>query len=138
MAHDLEAARHVVEASVTSSLKGAAQTTLTKYACRTCQDVIGQAPALVRLVEGGIPNQASVDHMLVSKYADHLPLYRLAQIYAQQGVNLDRSTLAGWVGKAAFLRWPGSHAPIAFYLYHPVAQRLARATDLGRDRADRA
>ena len=44
--------------------------------------------------------------MLVSKYADHLPLYRQAQIYARQGVNLDRSTLADWVGKAAFLLRP--------------------------------
>ena len=44
--------------------------------------------------------------MLVSKYADHLPLYRQAQIYARQGVNLDRSTLADWVGRAAFLLRP--------------------------------
>jgi transposase len=42
----------------------------------------------------------------VSKYADHLPLYRQAQIYARQGVNLDRSTLADWVGRAAFLLRP--------------------------------
>ena len=41
-------------------------------------------------------------HVLVSKYADHLPLYRQAQIYARQGVHLDRSTLADWVGRAAF------------------------------------
>lgn len=47
-----------------------------------------------------------VAHALVSKYADHLPLYRQAQIYARQGVNLDRSTLAGWGGKAAFLLRP--------------------------------
>ena len=44
--------------------------------------------------------------VLVSKYADHLPLYRQAQIYARQGVNLDRSTLADWVGRAAFLLRP--------------------------------
>src|SRR3546814_11241229 len=43
---------------------------------------------------------------LVSKYADHLPLYRQAQIYARQGVSLDRSTLADWVGRAAFLLRP--------------------------------
>jgi hypothetical protein len=47
-----------------------------------------------------------VAHVLVSKYADHLPLYRQSQIYARQGVNLDRSTLADWVGKAAFLLRP--------------------------------
>ena len=77
-----------------------------KYACRACEDVIVQAPAPARLVEGGIPTEASVAHVLVSKYADHLPLYRQAQIYARQGVNLDRSTLADWVGKAAFLLRP--------------------------------
>jgi len=43
-----------------------------------------------------------VAHVLVSKYADHLPLYRQAQIYSRQGIDLDRSTLAGWVGKAAY------------------------------------
>lgn len=77
-----------------------------KYACRACEEVVVQAPAPARLVEGGIPTEAMVAHVLVSKYADHLPLYRQAQIYARQGVNLDRSTLADWVGKAAFLLRP--------------------------------
>ena len=40
--------------------------------------------------------------MLISKYADHCPLYRQVQIYARSGLDLDRLTLAGWVGKAAF------------------------------------
>ncbi|WP_425515397.1 IS66 family transposase [Mesorhizobium silamurunense] len=77
-----------------------------KYACRACEEVVVQAPAPARLVEGGIPTEATVAHVLVSKYADHLPLYRQAQIYARQGINLDRSTLADWVGKAAFLLRP--------------------------------
>jgi transposase len=77
-----------------------------KYACRSCEEVVVQAPALARLIEGGIPTEATVAHVLVSKYADHLPLYRQAQIYARQGVHLDRSTLADWVGKAAFLLKP--------------------------------
>jgi transposase len=77
-----------------------------KYACRACEEVVVQAPAPARLVEGGIPTEATVAHVLVSKYADHLPLYRQAQIYARQGVHLDRSTLADWVGKAAFLLEP--------------------------------
>jgi transposase len=68
-----------------------------KYACRACEEVVVQAPAPARLVEGGIPTEATVAHVLVSKYADHLPLYRQAQIYARQGVTLDRSTLADWV-----------------------------------------
>jgi transposase len=77
-----------------------------KYACRSCEEVVVQAPAPARLIEGGIPTEATVAQVLVAKYADHLPLYRQAQIYARQGVNLDRSTLADWVGRAAFLLRP--------------------------------
>jgi transposase len=77
-----------------------------KYACRACEEAVVQAPAPARLIEGGMPTEATVAHVLVSKYADHLPLYRQAQIYARQGINLDRSTLADWVGRAAFLLRP--------------------------------
>jgi transposase len=56
--------------------------------------VVVQLPAPPRLIEGGIPTEATVAHVLVSRYADHLPLYRRAQIWARQGVVLDRSTLA--------------------------------------------
>jgi transposase len=73
-----------------------------KYACRNCEDGVLQAPAPARLIEGGLPTEATVAQVLVSKYADHLPLYRQAQIYARQGINLDRSTLADWVGHAAW------------------------------------
>jgi transposase len=73
-----------------------------KYACRACEDVVVQAPAPARLIESGLPTEATVAQVLVSKYADHLPLYRQAQIYARQGINLDRSTLADWVGRAAW------------------------------------
>ncbi len=73
-----------------------------KYACRSCEDVVVQAPVPARLIEGGLPTDDAVAQVLVSKYADHLPLYRQAQIYARQGVTLDRSTLADWVGRAAF------------------------------------
>ena len=58
------------------------------------------------MIEGGLPTEATVAQVLVSKYADHLPLYRQAQIYARQGINLDRSTLADWVGRAAFMLRP--------------------------------
>jgi hypothetical protein len=77
-----------------------------KYACRACEDVVVQTAAPARLIEGGLPTEATVAQVLVSKYADHLPLYRQAQIYARQGVKLDRSTLADWVGRAAFLLRP--------------------------------
>ena len=73
-----------------------------KYACRSCEDGVIQAPAPARLIEGGLPTEATVAQVLVSKYADHLPLYRQAQIYARQGIDLDRSTLADWVGHAAW------------------------------------
>jgi transposase len=77
-----------------------------KYACRACEDGVVQAPAPARLIEGGLPTEATVAHVVVAKYADHLPLYRQAQIYARQGINLDRSTLADWTGRAAWLLRP--------------------------------
>ncbi len=77
-----------------------------KYACRACETGIMQAPAPTRLIEGGLPTEAAIAHVLVGKYADHLPLYRQAQIYGRQGVELDRSTLAHWVGCAAFALRP--------------------------------
>ena len=95
-----------------------------KYACRTCEEVVVQAPAPARLVEGGIPTEATVAHVLVAKYADHLPLYRQAQIYCRQGVNLDRSTLADWVGKAAFLLRP---------VHERLFERLKASTKLFAD-----
>lgn len=72
-----------------------------KLACRSCAGVVVQRPAPVRLVEGGLPTEATVAHVLVSRYADHLPLYRQAGILARQGVPVDRATLAAWVGTAA-------------------------------------
>ena len=60
-----------------------------------------------------MPTEATVAHVWVSKYADHLPLYRQAQIYSRQGIDLDRSTLAGWVGKAAYELRPVFDALIA-------------------------
>ena len=72
-----------------------------KLACRACSGVVVQTPAPPRLIAGGIPTEALVAHVLVSRYADHLPLYRQAQMLARQGVALDRATLAFWVGYAA-------------------------------------
>jgi transposase len=77
-----------------------------KYACAACAGEVVQAPAPERLIENGIPTEALVAQVLVAKYADHTPLYRQAQIYARQGVTLDRSTLADWVGRAAFALRP--------------------------------
>ena len=72
-----------------------------KYACRTCQGAVVQAPAPARLIEGGLPTEQLVAHVVVAKYADHCPLYRQAQILARQGITIDRTTLAFWTGYAA-------------------------------------
>jgi transposase len=72
-----------------------------KYACRTCEAAVVQAPAPEHLIKAGLPTEAMVAHVLVSKYACHLPLYRQAQMLASQGIEIDRATLALWVGYAA-------------------------------------
>lgn len=84
-----------------------------KYACRACTDGILQAPAPARLIQAGLPTETTVAHVLVCKYADHLPLYRQAQIMSRQGLDLDRSTLADWVGRAAYELRPVFNALIA-------------------------
>jgi transposase len=73
-----------------------------KYACRRCAGAVAQAPAPAFLIEGALPTERMIAHVLVSKYADHTPLYRQSQIYARAGIDLHRSTLADWVGNAAF------------------------------------
>jgi transposase len=73
-----------------------------RYACRRCAGAVVQAPAPARLIEGALPTEGLIAHVLGSKYADHAPLYRQSQILARAGVDLHRSTLADWVGKAAF------------------------------------
>ena len=72
-----------------------------KYACRACQEALVEAPAPERLIKGGLPTEAMVAHVLVSKYAWHLPLYRQAQILRTQGLDIARAVLAFWVGYAA-------------------------------------
>jgi len=76
-----------------------------KLSCRCC-DTIVQALAPSRVIEGGLPGPGLMSHVLVSKYADHLPLYRQSVIYAREGVELARSTMAGWVGKSERLLDP--------------------------------
>ena len=64
-----------------------------RYGCRGC-GAIHQAPAPERPIAKGLASSGLLAHVLVSKYCDHLPLYRQSQIFARQGVELDRSTLA--------------------------------------------
>lgn len=72
-----------------------------KYACRQCA-TMAQVPAPSRVIAGGHATPALLSHILISKYCDHLPLYRQSQILARQGVEITRSTLAGWVGGACW------------------------------------
>jgi len=71
-----------------------------KYACRACTDGVVQAPAPERLIKGGLPTEAMVAHVLVAKYAWHLPLYRQSQMLLAQGIDIKRAVLAFWVGYA--------------------------------------
>jgi transposase len=73
-----------------------------RYACRACEEAVVQAPAPERPITGGMATEALLAHVLVAKYADFLPLYRQAQIFARQGIELDRSTLCDWVGRACW------------------------------------
>ena len=76
-----------------------------KLACTRC-DTIVQAPAPPRPIERGMAGPGLLAHVLVGKYADHLPLYRQAEIYSREGVELDRTLLAQWVGGASALLAP--------------------------------
>jgi transposase len=76
-----------------------------KFACTDCDRVI-EAPAPSRPIERGLAGPSLLAHVIVSKYADHLPLFRQSEIYARQGVEISRSTMAGWVGAASDLLSP--------------------------------
>ena len=76
-----------------------------RLSCRSCERIV-QAPLPSMPIERGRPGAGLLAHVLVSKYADHLPLYRQSGIYARHGVELARSTLADWVGRSAGLLDP--------------------------------
>jgi transposase len=76
-----------------------------KYACTAC-DAITQAAAPAMPTPRGRATPATLAHLLVSKFVDHLPLYRQSEIYAREGLEIDRSTLGDWVGQAAWLLDP--------------------------------
>jgi len=94
-----------------------------KLSCTKC-DVIVEAPAPSRPIERGLAGPGLLAHVLVSKYADHLPLYRQSEIYARVGVDLDRSTLADWVGASSQLLAP---------LVDAVRQHVLAASKLHAD-----
>jgi transposase len=76
-----------------------------KFSCAGCERIV-QAPAPSRPIERGLAGPGLLAHVLVAKYADHLPLYRQSEIYARSGLELERSTLADWVGGASRLLAP--------------------------------
>jgi transposase len=77
-----------------------------RYGCRACAEAVVQAPAPERPIDGGLATEALLAHVLISKYGDHLPLYRQVQIFTRQGMTLDRSTLCDWVGRACWWLTP--------------------------------
>lgn len=95
-----------------------------KYACRKCTDGVVQAQAPARLIEGGLPTEAFIAHIMVCKYADYLPLYRQSQILARWGIDIHRSTLADWVGVASFHLRP---------IVDRLAEHLKQSTKLFMD-----
>ncbi|MGY4362930.1 transposase [Bradyrhizobium sp. i1.3.6] len=73
-----------------------------KYICRHCSGPVVQAHAPEHVVPSGLPTEAAIAHVIVSKFGDHTPFYRQAEIYARQGIRLDRATLGNWSGRACF------------------------------------
>lgn len=94
-----------------------------KFSCAKCETVI-QAPAPARPIAGGMAGASVIAHVLVSKFCDHLPLYRQSQIYARERVELARSTMAEWVGHSTELCQP---------LVEAVVKYVMRATKLHAD-----
>jgi len=76
-----------------------------KLSCRACETIV-QAPVPSAPIEKGKPAPGLLAHVLVAKYCDHLPLYRQSEIYAREGVEIARSTMADWVGRSAALMAP--------------------------------
>ena len=92
-----------------------------RLACSGCERFT-QAPLPSRPIERGRPGPGLLAHVLVSKYADHLPLYRQSQIFERDGLDLDRSTLADWVGKSTALT----------ALLEPLAEAIGRHVRAGK------
>jgi transposase len=95
-----------------------------KLACASC-DTIVQAPAPTRPIERGMAGPGLLAHVVVGKYADHVPLYRQAEILAREGVELDRALLAQWVGNVSELLTPLTDALRA----HVFAADVVHADD---------
>jgi transposase len=69
-----------------------------KWACRQCE-TLTQAPVPAQVIDKGIPTAGLLAHVMVAKFADHLPLYRQEKNFGRAGLAIPRSTLAQWVGQ---------------------------------------
>ncbi len=77
-----------------------------QYACRQCEESVAIAPKPPQPIDKGLPGPGLLAQVVTSKYADHLPLYRLEGIFKRHGVSLSRSTMCDWVGASADLASP--------------------------------
>ena len=93
---------------------------LPKYACHKCRDGVASPPVPPKPIPGGIAGPGLVAYVLVGKFADHLPLYRLEDILTRHGVHLSRSTLCDWVRNAADLLGPLAQLEKTLVLQSPV------------------
>jgi len=112
-----------------------------KLACDACDRIV-QAPAPTRPIARGVAGAGLLAHVLVSKYCDHLPLHRQSAIYARDGVDLERSTLADWVGESAALLAPlveriGAHVLAGTKLHADDTPVPVLAPGLGKTRTGR-
>jgi transposase len=95
-----------------------------RYGCRACEGAVVQAPAPERPIDGGMATEALIAQVLVAKYSEHLPLYRQAQVFARHGIELDRSTLSDWIGRACWWLEP---------LYERLLARILSSTRIFAD-----
>lgn len=112
-----------------------------KYICRRCTGPVVQAHAPEHVVPGGLPTEAAIAHVIVSKFGDHTPFYRQAEIYARQRIRLDRATLGNWSGHACFHLQPvvdrmRRHLAAADRLF--MDETTAPVLDPGRGQTKRA
>ena len=95
-----------------------------KYACRRCEEQVAIAPVPNKPIAKGLPGPGLLSSLVVSKYADHLPLYRLEDVFARGGVELSRSTLCRWAMQAAATLEP---------VYHAMAERVRSSESIHTD-----
>lgn len=112
-----------------------------KLACDACAQIV-QAAAPVRPIAKSMAGAGLLAHVLVGKYCDHLPLYRQSEIYARDGVHLERSTLADWVGESAALLAPlvdrlGAHVLAGTKLHADDTPVPVLSPGLGKTRTGR-